>query len=299
MTSPTRCAACSAPTRCRSSGTRALQEIGNILTGVVHDRARRPDRAHARAGAAAARDRHARRRRRHRARDVRRPTRDTVLFLQTAISVDGAECAFGFLFVPQDAARRHAAPRARGGMTARGTWCAWPSRRSRANRGDVPRLARPRLLHRPARWSTRRDGVAGLGAHRAAGVPRDRRRRAAPGEVRRHRGAAPDRRSSCGSAPAQRRLEAVLCGGAHMFASDGARVAGARDRRAQRRGDDGGAAGGGIPVRGHRRRHGRLRRAASHRGATSRRRRACSVRRRRPSGSPFGSSRTAIQPMPQ
>jgi hypothetical protein len=29
---------------------------------------------------------------------------DTVLFLQTAISIEGAECSFGFLFVPEDAA---------------------------------------------------------------------------------------------------------------------------------------------------------------------------------------------------
>jgi chemotaxis protein CheC len=29
---------------------------------------------------------------------------DTVLFLQTAISIEGAACSFGFLFVPQDAA---------------------------------------------------------------------------------------------------------------------------------------------------------------------------------------------------
>jgi chemotaxis protein CheC len=29
---------------------------------------------------------------------------DTVLFLQTAIGIEGAECSFGFLFVPQDAA---------------------------------------------------------------------------------------------------------------------------------------------------------------------------------------------------
>ena len=29
---------------------------------------------------------------------------DNVLFLQTAISIEGAECSFGFLFVPQDAA---------------------------------------------------------------------------------------------------------------------------------------------------------------------------------------------------
>jgi chemotaxis protein CheC len=29
---------------------------------------------------------------------------DTVLFLQTAIGIEGAECSFGFLFVPEDAA---------------------------------------------------------------------------------------------------------------------------------------------------------------------------------------------------
>ena len=96
--------------------------------------------------------------------------------------------------------------------------------------GDVLVVARARLVHR-ARAARPRARRGRAGAHRAARVTATSATAASAGEVRRHRGAGAAS-TRCGAMGARRAAaEAVLVGGAQMFASRGGS---ARHRRAQR-----------------------------------------------------------------
>ena len=85
-------------------GHSCLQEVGNILTGSYIDRAGRPDRPGARAGAAAARRSTCWARWSTPCSRCPPPMQTPSCSSRPRSASRAAECSFGFLFVPQDAA---------------------------------------------------------------------------------------------------------------------------------------------------------------------------------------------------